>query len=143
MASYKFVWEHFLSKIKVIPKPKLTGMQKLAKEELKVDISKGTCSWARKWALEEINGKSTLPLAGVAPPAPFPPAPFDPTPPTHSQTVASEASASSPPAPSTQPTPPSMPISSTQQILTRLCSRENKLCKGLGYTQMRGQGCKF
>ncbi|MBA0814512.1 hypothetical protein Gohar_020339, partial [Gossypium harknessii] len=48
MASYKFVREHFLSKIRVIPKLKLTGIQKLAKEELKVDLSRGTCSWARK-----------------------------------------------------------------------------------------------
>ncbi|PPE02633.1 hypothetical protein GOBAR_AA38931 [Gossypium barbadense] len=47
-ASYKFVEEHFLSKIRLIPKLKLTEMQKLAKEELKVELSRGTCSRARK-----------------------------------------------------------------------------------------------
>ncbi|KAH1073335.1 hypothetical protein J1N35_025663 [Gossypium stocksii] len=55
--SYKFVGEHCLSKIRVIPKLKLTEMQKLAKEELKIKLSRGTCSKARKWALEEINGR--------------------------------------------------------------------------------------
>ncbi|KAH1038773.1 hypothetical protein J1N35_040516 [Gossypium stocksii] len=77
---------------------------------------------------------STLPLAGVGPPAPgapTPPTPSDPTPPTHSQTVTSKASASSPPAPSTQPTPPTMPTSSTQQILTRLCSKEKQVVQGI------------
>ncbi|KAK5803010.1 hypothetical protein PVK06_030647 [Gossypium arboreum] len=39
-ASYKFVKEHFLSKIRVVPKLKLTKMLKLAKEELKVDLSR-------------------------------------------------------------------------------------------------------
>ncbi|MBA0798739.1 hypothetical protein Gohar_009299, partial [Gossypium harknessii] len=47
-ASYKFVREYFLSKIRVIPKLKLTEMQKLAKEELKVDLSRGTNNKARK-----------------------------------------------------------------------------------------------
>ncbi|MBA0680439.1 hypothetical protein Goari_012134 [Gossypium aridum] len=47
-ASYKFVEEHFLSKIRLILKLKLTEMQKLAKEELKVELSRGTCSRARK-----------------------------------------------------------------------------------------------
>ncbi|KAG8482985.1 hypothetical protein CXB51_021915 [Gossypium anomalum] len=56
-ASYKFVGEHFLSKIRVIPKLKLTEMYKLAKEELKVDLSRGTYSTARRWALDEINGR--------------------------------------------------------------------------------------
>ncbi|KAK8544859.1 hypothetical protein V6N13_003419 [Hibiscus sabdariffa] len=32
-------------------------MQKLGKEELKVDLSRGTCSRAKRWALEEINGR--------------------------------------------------------------------------------------
>ncbi|KAH1046645.1 hypothetical protein J1N35_037429 [Gossypium stocksii] len=32
-------------------------MHKIAKEELKVDQCWGTCSRARRWALEEINGK--------------------------------------------------------------------------------------
>ncbi|KAG8498539.1 hypothetical protein CXB51_004980 [Gossypium anomalum] len=54
-ASYKFVGEYFLSKIRVIPKLKLIEVQKLAKEELKVDLSRGIYSKARKWALEEIN----------------------------------------------------------------------------------------
>ncbi|KAK5819151.1 hypothetical protein PVK06_024113 [Gossypium arboreum] len=47
-ASYKFVGEHFLRKIRLIPKMKLTEMQKLAKEELKVELSRGTCSRVRK-----------------------------------------------------------------------------------------------
>ncbi|KAK8982963.1 hypothetical protein V6N11_054948 [Hibiscus sabdariffa] len=56
-ASYKYVGKHFLSKLRVLPKLKLTEMQKLGKEELKVDLSRGTCSRARRWALEEINGR--------------------------------------------------------------------------------------
>ncbi|PPS07972.1 hypothetical protein GOBAR_AA12671 [Gossypium barbadense] len=108
---------------------------KLAKEELKVELSSGTCSRARKQALKEINGRSIPSLAGVPSAAPALPA--------HSQIVAFEASASSPPTPSTQPTPPIMPTSSTQKILTRLRSRENKLCKGLGYTPMRGYGSQY
>ncbi|KAL4376571.1 hypothetical protein GQ457_02G033250 [Hibiscus cannabinus] len=32
-------------------------MQKLGKEELKVDLSRGTCGRARRWALEEISGR--------------------------------------------------------------------------------------
>ncbi|KAK5834859.1 hypothetical protein PVK06_010538 [Gossypium arboreum] len=40
-APYKFVGEHFLCKIRVIPKLKLIDMQKLANEELKVNLSKG------------------------------------------------------------------------------------------------------
>ncbi|MBA0793135.1 hypothetical protein Gohar_017563, partial [Gossypium harknessii] len=47
-ASYKFVGEHFLSKIRLIPKLKLTEMQKLANEELKVKLSRGTCNRVRK-----------------------------------------------------------------------------------------------
>ncbi|KAL4304221.1 hypothetical protein GQ457_10G018050 [Hibiscus cannabinus] len=56
-ASYKYVGKHFLSKLRVLPKLKLTEMQKLGKEELKVDLSRGTCSRAKRWALEEINGR--------------------------------------------------------------------------------------
>ncbi|KAK8489585.1 hypothetical protein V6N11_037070 [Hibiscus sabdariffa] len=56
-ASYKYVGKHFLSKLRVLPKLKLTEMQKLGKEELKVDLSRGTCSRARRWALEESNGR--------------------------------------------------------------------------------------
>ncbi|KAK5838761.1 hypothetical protein PVK06_007498 [Gossypium arboreum] len=54
-ASYKFVGEYFLRKIRVIPKLKLTEMQKVAKEALKVDLRRGKYKKARKWALEEIN----------------------------------------------------------------------------------------
>ncbi|KAK5811524.1 hypothetical protein PVK06_026864 [Gossypium arboreum] len=89
------------------------------------------------------NLQSTPPPAGVPPVAPTPPAAVVSVPPAPSQIVAFEAYASSPPAPSTQPTPPVMPTSSTHEILTRLLNRGNKLCKGLGYTPMRGQGCKF
>ncbi|KAK8556639.1 hypothetical protein V6N12_003036 [Hibiscus sabdariffa] len=56
-ANYKYVGKHFLNKLKVLPKLKLTEMQKLGKKELKVDLSKGTCSWERRWALEEIKGR--------------------------------------------------------------------------------------
>ncbi|MBA0793282.1 hypothetical protein Gohar_017699, partial [Gossypium harknessii] len=48
MTSYKFVGEHFLSKIRVIPKLKLTETQKLANEELKVDLSRGTYNRTRR-----------------------------------------------------------------------------------------------
>ncbi|TYH05754.1 hypothetical protein ES288_A08G106600v1 [Gossypium darwinii] len=73
-----------------------------------------------------LNLHSMPPPARVAPAPPASAAlatlaPFDPAPPTP-QTVASEA-----PTLSAQPTPPTMPTSSTQQILTRLRSRENKL----------------
>ncbi|PPD79585.1 hypothetical protein GOBAR_DD23486 [Gossypium barbadense] len=44
----EFVREYFLSKIRVVPKLKLIEMLKLTKEELKVDLSRGTCSRARK-----------------------------------------------------------------------------------------------
>ncbi|KAK5839393.1 hypothetical protein PVK06_008172 [Gossypium arboreum] len=50
-------WDHFLSKIRLIPKLKLTEIQKLAKEELKVELGRDICSRARKLALEEINGR--------------------------------------------------------------------------------------
>ncbi|KAK8978838.1 hypothetical protein V6N11_034746 [Hibiscus sabdariffa] len=56
-ANYKYVGKHFLSKLRVLPKLKLNEMQKLAKEELKVDLNIGTCSRARKWAMEVINGR--------------------------------------------------------------------------------------
>ncbi|KAK8589720.1 hypothetical protein V6N12_024111 [Hibiscus sabdariffa] len=57
-ANYKYVGKHFLIKLRVLPKLKLNEMQKLAKEELKVDLNIGTCSRARKWAMEEINGRA-------------------------------------------------------------------------------------
>ncbi|PPS02368.1 hypothetical protein GOBAR_AA18290 [Gossypium barbadense] len=208
MASYKFVEEHFLSKIIVIPKLNLTKMKKLANEELKVDLNRGTYNRARRYALEEINGSvsyefnrlwdytnalrkvdpdgniegfkkdvfeklssfifsvipsekfwlktnmgpidlsilrkmdgkpkknKNMPLLG---PATLPlTTPSNSAPPAYSQTVAFEVFASSPLAPSTQSILPTMPTFSTQQILTRLSSRKNKLCKGLGYTLMRG-----
>ncbi|KAK9030004.1 hypothetical protein V6N11_031442 [Hibiscus sabdariffa] len=56
-ANYKYVGKHFLSKLRVLPKLKLDEMQKLVKEELKVDLNIGTCSRTRKWAMEEINGR--------------------------------------------------------------------------------------
>ncbi|MBA0731190.1 hypothetical protein Golax_020465 [Gossypium laxum] len=56
-AFYKFVGEHFLGKIRVILKLKLSEMQKLTNEELKVDLSKDTYRRAKRWALEEINGR--------------------------------------------------------------------------------------
>ncbi|KAH1038147.1 hypothetical protein J1N35_039890 [Gossypium stocksii] len=40
-AFYKFVREHFLCKIRVILKLKLTEMQKLVKKELKVNLTRG------------------------------------------------------------------------------------------------------
>ncbi|KAK5841907.1 hypothetical protein PVK06_004232 [Gossypium arboreum] len=170
MASYKFVEEHFLSKIIVIPKMKLTKMKKLANEELKVDLNRGTYNRARRYALEEINGSVSYEfnrlwdyanaLRKVDPdgnievmverPTPTEnmllqgPAtlalttPSNSAPPAYSQTVAFEVFASSPLAPSTQSILPTMPTFSTQQILTRLSSRKNKLCEGLGYTLMRG-----
>ncbi|KAK5825053.1 hypothetical protein PVK06_019855 [Gossypium arboreum] len=61
------------------------------------------------------------------PPALTPPAlsaPFDPTLLAPFQTVAFEASISSPSALSAQLTPPTIPTSSAQQILTRLRSRK-------------------
>ncbi|PPD89743.1 hypothetical protein GOBAR_DD13324 [Gossypium barbadense] len=127
---------------------------KLAKEELKVELSKSRYNRARKWVLVEINGKAcyefnrlwdyanalrkedpdgnmeSTPSPAAATPAPL--APSDPTSPAPSKTVTSEAFALSPLAPSTQPNPLTMPTSSTQQILTRLRSRGKQVVKGIG-----------
>ncbi|KAK9008792.1 hypothetical protein V6N11_080270 [Hibiscus sabdariffa] len=56
-ADFKLVGKHFLPIIRIVPKLNLVEMQKLAKEELKVDLKKKTCEKARNWAIEQINGR--------------------------------------------------------------------------------------
>ncbi|KAK9003355.1 hypothetical protein V6N11_060919 [Hibiscus sabdariffa] len=59
-ANYKLVGKHFLSKFRILPKLKIVEMQKLGREELKVELQKHTCIKARKWALEKIRGSVVL-----------------------------------------------------------------------------------
>ncbi|PPS07785.1 hypothetical protein GOBAR_AA12854 [Gossypium barbadense] len=138
-ASYKFVGENFLSKIRLIPKLKLTEMQKLAKEELKVELSRDLIIGdGSRFTFMTDKYKSIPPLARVPLAAPAPPAAAALAPPAPSQTVAFKASASSPLAPSTQPTPPIMPTFSTQQIHTRLRSKGKQAVQEIGlYTDER------
>ncbi|KAK8503914.1 hypothetical protein V6N12_019083 [Hibiscus sabdariffa] len=56
-ASYKFVGKHFLHILRVLPRLKLREMQRLAKEELNLDLNRYVCGRARKWAVEQIQGR--------------------------------------------------------------------------------------
>ncbi|KAL4291119.1 hypothetical protein GQ457_14G002270 [Hibiscus cannabinus] len=55
-ADYKFVGKHFVNKLKIMPKLRLTDMMALGKEEIKVELTKNVCSRARKWAVNQIRG---------------------------------------------------------------------------------------
>ncbi|KAL4278193.1 hypothetical protein GQ457_03G025200 [Hibiscus cannabinus] len=55
-AYYKFVGKHFVNKLKIMPKLRLTDMMALGKEEIKVELTKNVCSRARKWAVNQIRG---------------------------------------------------------------------------------------
>ncbi|KAK8562182.1 hypothetical protein V6N13_148709 [Hibiscus sabdariffa] len=56
-ANYKLVGNHFLKKLRIIPKLTLLEMKRLAKEELNVDIPIGLCSKARIWVMDKIDGR--------------------------------------------------------------------------------------
>ncbi|KAK9009381.1 hypothetical protein V6N11_035921 [Hibiscus sabdariffa] len=55
-ADYKFVGKHFVNKLKIMPKLRLTDIMALGKEEIKVELTKNVCSRARKWAVNQIRG---------------------------------------------------------------------------------------
>ncbi|KAK8578991.1 hypothetical protein V6N12_069327 [Hibiscus sabdariffa] len=56
-ASFEKDGNHFLKKLRIIPKLTLLEMKRLVKEYFNVDITIRLCSKARIWAMDEIDGR--------------------------------------------------------------------------------------